>query len=250
MSFGGHNMEDVSGKVALVTGGNRGLGRAIAQALGRIGLNVAVNYHTHEAEAHDVCNQIAARGQGALPIQADVSQAAEVAAMVQTVEARLGPIDVLVNNAGILRIQRTDSIHEQDWDDVIDQNLKSVFLMTQAILPGMRDRGWGRVINLSSVAAQNGGIIGPHFAASKAGILGLTHSYASMVAGDGITVNAIAPALIHTEVSGPNQQALADLLPVGRLGHVDEVADVVVMLVHNGFITGQTINVNGGWVMS
>ncbi len=243
-------MEDVSGRVALVTGANRGLGRAIAEALGRIGLHVAVNYHTHEAEAREVCDRIAARGRKALPIQADVSKAADAAALVQAVEARLGPIDVLVNNAGILRIPRSDTIQEQDWDDVIDTNLKSVFMLSQAVVPGMRDRGWGRIINLSSVAAQNGGIIGPHFAASKAGILGLTHFYASVVAGDGVTVNAIAPALIHTEMSGPSQASLADLVPVGRLGNVDEVSDVAVMLVRNGYITGQTINVNGGWVMS
>ncbi len=243
-------MDEVKGKVALVTGGSRGLGRAIAQAFGAIGLNVAIGYHTHEAEACDVCDQIAVGGQGAMPVRADVSQAADVERMVKTVEERFGQIDILVNNAGILLIQRPETIPEQDWDEVINKNLKSAFLMTQAVLPGMRARGWGRVINLSSVAAQNGGLIGPHFAASKAGILGLTHFYASIAAGDGVTVNAIAPALIHTEASGPNQESLADLLPVGRLGRADEVADVAVMLVHNGYITGQTINVNGGWVMS
>lgn len=243
-------MDDVKGKVALVTGGSRGLGRAFAETLGRIGMNVAVNFHTHEAEAAAVCGQIEAAGQKAIPFRADVTRSAEIALMVREIESYLGPIDVLINNAGIIRPQRVDMIHEQDWDDIITGNLKSVFLMTQAVLPGMRDRGWGRIINLSSVAAQNGGIVGPHYAASKAGVLGLTHSYASLVAGDGVTVNAIAPALIQTEATGANQAALADLLPIGRLGRSDEVSDVVVMLVRNGFITGQTINVNGGWVMS
>lgn len=243
-------MDDVTGKVALVTGASRGLGRAIAEAFGRIGLNVAVNYRTHEKEACDICEQIEAKGQSAMAVRADVSNVADIARMVQGVEQTLGPIDILVNNAGVVRVQRVESITEHDWDEVLDQNLKSVFLMTQAVVSGMRDRGWGRIINLSSIAAQNGGLIGPHFAASKAGILGLTHSYAGMLAGDGVTVNAIAPALIKTEVSGPNQELLADLLPVGRLGRTDEVADVAIMLVRNGFITGQTINVNGGWVMS
>jgi 3-oxoacyl-[acyl-carrier protein] reductase len=243
-------MDELKGKVALVTGGSRGLGRAMAQAFGALGINVAVGYHTHEVEACDICDQIAANGTGAMPVRADVSKGAEVRRMVEAVEARFGQIDILVNNVGIVRYQRPETLAEQDWDEVVNTNLKSAFLVTQAVLPGMQARGWGRIINLSSVAAQNGGLIGPHFAASKAGILGLTHFYASVGASDGVTVNAIAPALIHTEVSGPNQESLADLLPVGRLGKADEVAAVAVMLAHNGFITGQTINVNGGWVMS
>ena len=129
-------------------------------------------------------------------------------------------------------------------------NLKSVFLVTQAVLPKMRAARWGRIINLSSVAAQLGGVVGPHYAASKAGILGLTHSYALLLAKEGITVNAIAPALIETEMVTGNPNARADLIPVGRFGTVDEVADAAVLLATNGYITGQTINVNGGWYMS
>jgi 3-oxoacyl-[acyl-carrier protein] reductase len=129
-------------------------------------------------------------------------------------------------------------------------NLKSVFLVTQAVLPQMRAAGWGRIINLSSVAAQLGGVVGPHYAASKAGILGLTHSYAHLLADEGITVNAVAPALIETEMVTSNPNARPELIPVGRFGSVDEAADVVVMLARNGYMTGQTINVNGGWYMS
>jgi 3-oxoacyl-[acyl-carrier protein] reductase len=125
-----------------------------------------------------------------------------------------------------------------------------MFLMTQAVLPAMRAQRWGRIINLPSVAAQVGGVIGPHYAASKAGAIGLTHSYASLLAKEGITVNAIAPALIATDMVADLPKSHHDAIPVGRLGRVEEVAAVVVMLATNGYITGQTINVNGGWYMS
>ena len=170
--------------------------------------------------------------------------------MVETVQQRLGEIDILVNNAGIGRPQPLSEITEQDWDEVVGVNLKSMFLATQAVLPGMRSRRWGRIINLSSVAAQLGGVVGPHYAASKAGALGLTHSYATLLAKEGITANAIAPALIATEMVTKNPNARPDLIPLGRLGTVEEVAGVAVMLASNGYITGQTINVNGGWYMS
>ncbi len=150
----------------------------------------------------------------------------------------------------ISRLQPFDQITEQDWDEVLAVNLKSVFLATQAVLPKMRTARWGRIINLSSVAAQTGGVVGPHYAASKAGIHGLTHSYANLLAKEGITVNAIAPALIETEMMRDNPRATPTLIPVGRFGTVEEVADVVVMLATNGYITGQTINVNGGWYLS
>jgi 3-oxoacyl-[acyl-carrier protein] reductase len=155
-----------------------------------------------------------------------------------------------VNNAGIARPQPLEQITEQDWDEVLSVNLKSVFLVTQAVLPSMQAAKWGRIINLSSVAAQTGGVVGPHYAASKAGIHGLTHSYASLLAKEGITVNALAPALIETEMMRDNPRATPALIPVGRFGTADEVADVVLMLATNSYVTGQTINVNGGWYMS
>jgi 3-oxoacyl-[acyl-carrier protein] reductase len=155
-----------------------------------------------------------------------------------------------VNNAGIARPQPIEEITERDWDDVIAANLKSCFLVTQAVLPQMRARKWGRIINLSSVAAQVGGVVGPHYAASKAGMHGLTHFYAQRLAKEGITVNAIAPALIETEMVAANPNARPDRIPVGRFGLPGEVADIAVMLAHNAYITGQTINVNGGWYMS
>src|SRR4030095_12175152 len=162
----------------------------------------------------------------------------------------LGAVSIVVNNAGETRPQRLDEITEQDWDELVAINLKSVFLAHQASLGRMRAQKWGRIINLSSVAAQLGGVVGPHYAASKAGILGLTHSYAALLAQEGITVNAIAPALVETRMVKSNPNARAEIIPVGRFGTVEEVAEVALMLAGNGYITGQTINVNGGWYMS
>jgi 3-oxoacyl-[acyl-carrier protein] reductase len=238
------------GRIALVTGGSRGIGRAAAVALAKAGADVALNFQYREAEVQAVCVEVEAVGRRALAVRADVSKAAEVARLVETVEKGLGGIDILVNNAGISRPQPLSEITEQDWDDILTVNLKSMFLVTQAVLPGMRQRKWGRIINLSSVAAQLGGVIGPHYAASKAGAIGLTHSYAALLAKEGITANAIAPALIETEMITSNPKARPDLTPVGRFGTVEEVADVVVMLASNGYITGQMISVNGGWYMT
>ena len=240
----------LKGRVALVTGGSRGIGREIAIALARAGADIAVNFLSREREANETRREIVRLGRKAVVVQADVSLGADVKRMVEEVQERLGPIEILVNNAGITRPQALERITERDWDAVVDMNLKSIFLVTQAVFRQMRARKWGRIVNLSSVAAQTGGIIGPHYAASKAGILGLTHSYANLLANDGITVNAIAPALIETEMLAGNRKAKPGKIPVGRFGTVDEVADVAVMLACNGYITGQTINVNGGWYMS
>ena len=243
-------LDDLVGKVALVTGASRGIGRAIAIALAKVKADVAVNYKTHADEAHRVCSEIESVGCRAVAVGADISVAADVSRLVETVEEQLGPVTILVNNAGVTRPQPIEEITEQDWDEILAVNLKSMFLVTQAVLPRMRATQWGRIINLSSVAAQTGGVVGPHYAASKAGILGLTHSYAHLLAKEGITVNAIAPALIETEMVTSNPNARPDLIPVGRFGAVEETADVAVMLARNGYITGQTINVNGGWYMS
>ena len=162
----------------------------------------------------------------------------------------MGTVDILVNNAGIARQQSLEQVTENDWDELMDVNLKSCFLVTQAFLPAMRLRKWGRIINISSVAAQIGGVVGPHYAASKAGMLGLTHYYARHLAKDGITVNSIAPALIETDMTRTNVKASPANIPMARFGSVEEVADIAVLLSTNCYITGQTINANGGWVMS
>jgi len=241
---------DLNGKIALVTGADRGIGRAIALALAGAGADVAVNYRSGETEARQAEAAIERLGRRALLVRADVSQASEVAQIVGVIEHDLGEVSILVNNAGATRPQPLEEISEQDWDEMIAVNLKSVFLVTQACLPRMRARRWGRIINLSSVAAQLGGVVGPHYAASKAGVLGLTHSYAALLAKEGITVNAIAPALIDTKMVTSNPRARAEIIPIGRFGTVEEVAETAVMLAGNGYITGQTINVNGGWYMS
>jgi len=243
-------MNLLDGRTALVTGSSRGIGRAVAVALARAGAAVVINYLRRAGAAQAVEKEIADLGRACASVQADVSLAADVERLVRTAEERVGAIDILVNNAGIARVQHVEDISEHDWDDLIDGNLKSCFLMTQAVLPGMRARQWGRIINLSSVAAQVGGVVGPHYAASKAGMHGLTHFYAQRFAKEGITVNAIAPALIETEMVTSNLNARPERIPIGRFGAVGEVADVAVLLATNGYITGQTINVNGGWYMS
>jgi 3-oxoacyl-[acyl-carrier protein] reductase len=240
----------LAGRVALVTGASRGIGRAVALALAQDGAAVAVNYRRAVNEAEQLRAEIELAGGRAIAVRADVAVAAEVSALVAEVEQRLGPVAILVNNAGITRPEPFAEITEQSWDEVLAVNLKSMFLVTQAVLPAMRAAGWGRIINLSSVAAQTGGVVGPHYAASKAGVIGLTHSYANLLAKEGITVNAVAPALIDTDMVRNNPRARADLIPVGRFGTCEEVAQAVLMLARNGYVTGQTVNVNGGWYMS
>jgi 3-oxoacyl-[acyl-carrier protein] reductase len=245
-----HAPPSLASRVALVTGASRGIGEAIALALAGAGAAVAVNYKSRAADADAVRDRIRALGRRSIAIAADVSLAADVQRLVDEVRTGLGPIDILVNNAGIARAQKLDEITEADWHQIIDGNLKSCFLVTQAVLPDMRSRRFGRIINLSSVAAQIGGVISPQYAASKAGMLGMTRYYARHLAREGITVNAIAPALIETDMVTSNPNARPDLIPVGRFGSVDEVSDVALMLAGNGYITGQTINVNGGWFPS
>jgi 3-oxoacyl-[acyl-carrier protein] reductase len=233
-----------------VTGASRGIGRAIAIELAKRGVDVVVNYQHRVDDAHAVEAEIRALGCSSIVVQADVSLEPDVARLVSLAESQFGHIDILVNNAGIARPQPMDEVTAQDWDELMSVNVRSCFLMTRALVPGMGERQWGRVINLSSVAAQVGGVVGPHYAASKAAILGLTHFYAARLAKDGITVNAIAPALVETDMVTSNPHASAKLIPVGRFGLPLEVAEVAVMLAGNAYITGQTLNVNGGWLMS
>ena len=244
------SVDELTGKVALVTGSSRGIGRAIALALAEAGADIVVNFLRRAGEAQAVAQRVGELGRRCASIQADVSSASEVERLVRESEEQVGAVDILVNNAGISRPQAIEEISERDWDEVMAANLKSCFLMTQAVLPGMRARKWGRIVNLSSVAAQVGGVVGPHYSASKAGMLGMTHYYAQRLAKEGITVNAIAPALVETEMVTSNPNAKRDHIPVGRFGSPEEVAAVAVMLARNGYMTGQTVNVNGGWFMS
>jgi len=232
--------------VALVTGGGRGIGKAIALALAAAGSDVAVNYVSREADANATADAIRHAGRRALVVRSDVSRGNDATALVAAVEAGLGAVDILVNNAGRLRVESIDQMSEASWNEMIQVNLSSVFLMTQAVLPGMRARRFGRVINLTSVAGQAGSVMAVHYAAAKAGVIAATKSYARILAKEGVTVNAIAPALIATEMVTSNPNVKPDMIPVGRFGEAEECADVAVLLAGNDYITGQTIGVNGG----
>jgi len=240
------DMVDLSGRVALVTGGSRGIGRAIALALAGAGADVAVNYRERADEAEAVAVAIRDLGRKALALRADVSQSAAVAKLVAAVGRALGPVDVLVNNAGVALRRGVDELTEADFDRTIAVNLKSAFLCTQAVWPGMRARGWGRIVNISSGAARGAGIVGPHYNASKAGMEGLTRGYAARLVKDGVTVNAVAPSLIESDMTAGHRAESAARIPLGRLGTPEEVAAVVLMLAGNAYMTGQTVQVNGG----
>jgi len=224
---------DLNGHTALVTGASRGIGAAIAIALAEAGAAVAVNYREGADQADAVVAKIREFGSRATAIAADVSQAAAVAKMVDLASSALGAIDILVNNAG-LAIVRTIAV-----------NLKSAFLCTQAVLPAMRAKKWGRIVNISSGAARGAGAIGVHYNASKAGMEGLTRGYAARLVKEGITVNAVAPSLIETDMMR-GRSDLARNIPLGRLGQPGEVAQAVLMVLGNDYMTGQTIILNGG----
>jgi 3-oxoacyl-[acyl-carrier protein] reductase len=243
-------MDSLKGQIALVTGASRGLGRAIAIAFAEAGADVAINYNQRSSEAEKTADDVRSFGRRAIIIQADVANTAQVDSMAQQIDSSLGSVTILANNAGIAKAQAIHDITEHDFEHVMRVNLTSMFLVTQRFLPAMRAAQFGRIINLSSVAAQVGGVVGPHYAASKAGMIGMTHAYANLLVKEGITVNAIAPALIETDMVISNLNATTARIPLGRFGRPDEVASVAVMLAANGYITGQTINVNGGWYMS
>lgn len=241
-------MKELQNRKALVTGASRGIGKAIALALADAGAAVAVNYRERSDEGEAVAEVIRKNGGRAAAFGADVSQRSAVQDMVRDIEERLGPIDILINNAGMPAVRSLDDITEEDFDRSIAVNLKSAFLCTQAVVPGMRARRWGRVVNLSSIGARVGASsVSVAYGAAKAGVEGLTRAYALRLAPEGVTVNAIAPGLIDTEMGKPLLDAgVAARIPVGRAGTGDEIAQAVLLLVRNSFMTGQTLAVNGG----
>ena len=237
--------QDLGAHVALVTGASRGIGAAVALTLAELGAAVAVNYRERADDAEAVVAKIKSSGGRAIAVAADVSQSAAVAGMVERIARELGPIDILVNNAGIAIVRGVDELSESDFDRTLLVNLKSAFLCTQAVLPGMRVRKWGRIVNITSGAARGAGAIGPHYNASKAGMEGLTRGYAARLVKEGITVNNVAPSLIETDMM-KGRTDLARNIPLGRMGQPQEVAQAVAMVLGNEYMTGQTIILNGG----
>jgi 3-oxoacyl-[acyl-carrier protein] reductase len=244
------NTTSLENKVALVTGAASGIGKTTAESLAKAGAKVIVNYHNKVDAANELKESILARGGNAITLQADVSDESSVQSMFNKIKESYGSVDILVNNAGMGLQKPFDQLTLSDWQLTLNVNLTSAFLVTKSAVPAMIEKGFGRIINISSVAAQTGGAIGPHYAASKAGMIGLTHSYANLLAKYGITVNAIAPALIETDMIRNLPNVKPGLAPIQRFGLPEEIADVVLLLATNGFITGQTFNVNGGMYMS
>jgi 3-oxoacyl-[acyl-carrier protein] reductase len=239
------------GRVALVTGASRGIGEAVAHALARAGADVAVGYRERDTAAAGVVRRIEALGRRAVAVAGDVTVRAEVSAMVSHTTKALGAIDILVNNAGLLQQKPFAQITEAEWDRVLAVNLKGVFLCSQETLPGMLDRGSGRIVNIASSGGQLGGPLAPHYSASKAGVISLTRSLAR-IAAPTVAVNCVAPGLIDTEMAGAEMASEAGIqklrqIPLGRLGVAEEVAASVVFLAASApYVTGHTINVNGG----
>lgn len=248
-------MKELSGKIAIVTGGSRGIGRAIALELAENGANVVINYSQDSKGAQEVAENIRNKGIDCLTIKANVSFASEVENMVETIIEKYGRIDILVNNAGITRDSLLARMKEKDWDDVIDINLKGVYNCTKSVVKIMMKQRWGRIVNISSVVGITGNPGQTNYSAAKAGIIGFTKSCARELASRGITVNAVAPGFIRTDMTdklrNEIKKELESKIPVGRLGKPEDVAHTVLFLVSSkaDYITGQVINVDGGMVM-
>jgi 3-oxoacyl-[acyl-carrier protein] reductase len=238
---------DLTGRVALVTGGSGGIGAELSARLAAAGAAVAVHYASNRDAAERVAAGIAEGGGSSAAFRADLREQDAPERLIETVEGDLGPVDVLAANAGLSRPGSYEDVDAAAFDEAIAVNLRAPYLLARRVLPGMRGRGFGRILFTSSVAALTGGIVGPHYASSKAGLHGLTHFLASRVAADGVTVNAIAPALIaETGMLPGDPGELAARVPVGRLGTPGEVADLALALIRNGYVTNQVVSVDGG----
>ncbi|MEH7177211.1 3-oxoacyl-[acyl-carrier-protein] reductase [Neobacillus vireti] len=245
----------LKGKIALVTGASRGIGREIALELARQGANVAVNYAGNEEKANAVVDEIKAIGTEAFVIKCDVSNTEEVTAMVKETVDRFGKLDILVNNAGITKDNLLMRMKEDEWDDVININLKGVFLCTKAVTRQMMKQRVGRIINITSVVGVSGNPGQANYVSAKAGVIGLTKTTAKELASRSITVNAIAPGFITTDMTDKlSEEVTAEMLkqiPLARLGEPKDIAKMTAFLASDdaSYITGQTIHVNGGMVM-
>lgn len=246
---------DLTGKVALVTGASRGIGRAVALELGRSGAQVVVNFRGQQQAADDVVAEIERNGGQAVAIQADISQGADVDRLVKAAIDAYGRIDILVNNAGIARDNLLLRMKDDEWDDVISTNLRGTFLLTKAVLRPMMKARWGRIITISSVIGLMGNAGQANYAAAKAGLIGFSKSVAREMASRNITANIIAPGFIETDItsnlSDDIKTTAVNAIPAGRFGQPDDVAGAVVFLASDiaAYITGQTLAVDGGMTM-
>ena len=248
-----NHVKDLEGKVAVVTGGSRGIGAEIAKALARNGALVAINYQNSSDKADSIIREIEQEGGTAFAFKADVMAADNVHNFIEEVIKRYGQIDILINNAGITRDKTFRKMSIEEWEEVINVNLNSVYKTTSEVINHMLEKKYGRIINISSIIGQSGGFGQTNYSASKAGLLGFTKSLALETAKNGITVNAICPGFIETEMVAamPDnvKEAIIAKVPMQRLGQTDEVADTVLFLIKSSYITGQEINVNGGLYM-
>lgn len=245
----------LEGKVALVTGASRGIGREIALELAREGASVAVNYAGSEAKALEVVDEIKAMGRDAFAIQADVSNSESVTDMAKETIERFGKLDILVNNAGITKDNLLMRMKESEWDDVININLKGVFLCTKAVTRQMMKQRSGRIINISSIVGVSGNAGQANYVAAKSGVIGLTKTTAKELSSRGITVNAVAPGFITTDMTDKlNEDVKTEMLkqiPLARFGEPKDIARTVIFLASedSAYMTGQTLHIDGGMVM-
>ncbi|MBQ0746119.1 MAG: 3-oxoacyl-[acyl-carrier-protein] reductase [Marinobacter sp.] len=247
-------MQDLKGKVAIVTGGSRGIGRHIALQLAQRGADVAINYRSRQSDADETLKEIEATGVRAIAIKADLSKMPEARNVIKKVHEQWGRIDILVNNAGITKDKSMKKLTDDDWNDVLDTNLGSVYATCSEVLNIMLEQKFGRIINITSFVGQAGNFGQANYAASKGGIIAFTKTMALEVAKHNITVNAIAPGFTETEMLAQVPENIREKIvarvPMGRFGQPEEIARAVVFLAAEGdYITGQQINVNGGVYM-
>ena len=242
-------------RLALVTGGSRGIGRAIALALGKNGCDVAVNYNASAEAAEALCGELAALGVRASAFRADVSDRTQVEALFKAVEAGMGPVEILVNNAGITRDNLLMRMKPEEWDAVLAANLSSAFYCTQSAIRGMAKARWGRIVSIASVVGLVGNAGQANYSASKAGLIGFSRSVAREYATRGVTVNVVAPGFIGTDMTGvlkeQVKEAILGQIPLGRMGSPEDVARAVAFFAseESSYVTGQVLAVDGGMTM-
>ncbi len=237
---------ELAGRRALVTGGSGGIGAAICRALAADSVAVGVGYGRGAEAAQGLVDELRARGVVAAAFGADMEDPIAPSSLVDEVERQLGPLDILVANHGLARSSRLDELDAETFDRTLAVNLRAPFLLAQRVLSGMRERGFGRILFISSTAAFRGGVIGADYTASKAGLNGLVHYLAAQVSGDGVTVNALAPGFVETAMLPGDASQLAESVPLGRVGRPEEVADLALAVLRNGYMTNKVIGIDGG----